>query len=140
MQNQKSKRISRKSLFRLFESIGSEEKLGIILIDFYNRMSNDILIGFFFNKKDIKAIALKQKDFLLRAFGARDSYSGKPPASAHKELPSILSGHFDRRLKILEETLKEHGLSENNIKEWIAFEMTFRKQIVVLDPAFKRKT
>jgi hemoglobin len=117
-------------LKQLYVKIGEEKGLEKMLKDFYRRMQKDVLIGFFFAGKDIDAIALKQKEFVMRAMGATPSYSGKPPAQAHLQLPPILEGHFDRRLKILEQTLKDHGLNENDIKVWIGFENAFRSSIV----------
>ena len=107
-----------------------EERLGEILRDFYRRMSHDILIGYFFDGRDVDAIAAKQKEFLLRAMGATPSYSGNPPAQAHGKLPPILRGHFDRRLQILEATLRDHGLSAEDIRTWLTFENAFRDGVV----------
>lgn len=66
----------------------------------------------------------------MRAMGVIHSYQGKSPAQAHLNLPPILKGHFDRRLKLLEQTLRIHGLSEEDIELWIQFENTFRDKIV----------
>jgi truncated hemoglobin YjbI len=114
----------------LFLKIGGEKKVGEILNDFYHRMAQDILIGYFFNNKDIDAVAAKQKEFLLYAVGIRQTYEGKTPTSAHLELPSILTGHFDRRLVLLQETLKSHGLNPEDIQTWIDFEEAFRNVVV----------
>jgi hemoglobin len=114
----------------LYQHLGSEKKLETILKDFYRRMSADTMIGFFFQGKDIDAIALKQKEFLMRAMGASPSYEGKPPSQAHLKLPPILEGHFNRRLQILESTLREHGLSDEDMRTWITFENAFRDGIV----------
>ncbi len=116
-------------LRRLYQDAGGEAGLQVILDDFYQRMSQDILIGFFFDGKDLSKIARMQKEFLMRAMGARPHYAGKPPAQAHDELAPILKGHFDRRLRILEATLRDHGLSEDDIRIWIRFEEAFRAGI-----------
>lgn len=113
----------------LYSRLG-EPKIRAILLEFYERMSADVMIGFFFAGKDLKQIADKQAEFLLRAMGARPSYSGKPPALAHTELPPILSGHFDRRLRILEEVLAAHGVAAEDIRTWIGFENAFRDAVV----------
>ena len=120
-----------KALWAKIESKhGGEAGLIRILEDFYQRMSEDILIGFFFDGKDLKEIAATQKDFLMRAMGAKASYAGKAPADAHEKIAPILAGHFDRRLVVLEQTLKDHGLGAEDIRVWLGFENAFRDGIV----------
>jgi hemoglobin len=125
--------VNKPALKAIYEHLGGsvcgEEKLHAIMKDFYQRMSQDILIGFFFDGKDLDHIAKMQAAFLMRAMGATPSYSGKPPAKAHDELAPILAGHFDRRLRILEDTLAAHGLSAEDIRTWIDFESAFREGI-----------
>ena len=127
------KGVSLSGLRTLFSRIGGEKGLEEILIDFYSRMADDALVGFFFDRRDTRAIAMKQKEFLLRAMGAAKTYSGRTPAKAHEKLPSILTGHFDRRLRLLEQTLRDHGLGEPKISTWIAFENAYRGAIVERD-------
>jgi truncated hemoglobin YjbI len=122
--------VTKPELKLLYSRIGGQEKLRDILRDFYRRMSKDILIGFFFDGKDLKRIAERQAAFLSKAMGATPSYTGKAPAQAHEELAPILRGHFDRRLQILEETLRDHGLGAEDIRTWISFEDAFREGIV----------
>jgi truncated hemoglobin YjbI len=123
-------KVNRPELQKLYQKIGSEQKVLEIVRDFYGRMSRDILVGFFFDGRDVEKIAAGQTTFLLRAMGARPSYEGKPPAQAHDELPPILSGHFNRRLRILQDTLRDHGLNEEEQHVWMAFENAFREGIV----------
>jgi truncated hemoglobin YjbI len=122
--------LTKPALASLYRNIGGEAGLTRILRDFYKRMSHDILIGFFFADKDTDHIADQQRAFLMRAMGATPSYSGKAPAQAHEALPPILAGHFDRRLRILEETLRAHGVADEDIRTWVSFESAFREQIV----------
>jgi truncated hemoglobin YjbI len=118
------------ALKSLYKNIGESDGLRTILRDFYLRMSQDTMIGFFFAGKNIVEIADRQHQFISRAMGASASYTGKPPAQAHEALPPILPGHFDRRLRILEETLRTHGLSAEDIRTWLEFENSFRAGIV----------
>ncbi len=120
---------TRAQLAALLQNLGGEARLKELLEQFYRRMSDDLMIGFFFQGKDLTAIAAKQGEFLLRAMGARVSYSGKPPAQAHEKLPPILRGHFDRRLRLLEETLASNGVTAEDIRIWVAFEETFRSAV-----------
>jgi len=123
-------KLSGKELKTLFNAIGDEKTLGALLLTFYQRMSEDLLIGYFFDGKNLPHIAEQQKNFLLKAWGIKPSYSGKSPAQAHRDLPEILAGHFDRRIVILKEVLESAGFSSQVVKTWTDFEKSFRKQIV----------
>jgi hemoglobin len=119
-----------RELAALYEAVGGEPGLEKILVNFYERMSRDVLIGYFFDGRDLRAIALKQKEFLMRAWGVSQEYGGRSPTEAHSALPPILKGHFDRRLVLLAETLREAGLEERHAKVWVAFEERFRDAVV----------
>lgn len=121
--------IQKPELQKLYRELG-EARVRSIVLDFYARMEKDVMIGFFFTGRDIPSIAAKQTEFLLRAMGATPSYAGKAPADAHTALPPILTGHFDRRLKILEEALSAAGLTHEQVLVWIGFENAFRNAIV----------
>ncbi len=123
-------KLTKPELVRLYANIGSEKRLREIVRKFYDVMSGDTLVGFFFDGKDLDHIAANQSEFLLRAFGARPTYSGKAPADAHTAIAPILRGHFDRRLRILEDVLRSEGLDEQDIRTWITFENAFRDGIV----------
>jgi truncated hemoglobin YjbI len=127
--------LNKPELRALFTDLGTtpelrEKKLSAILQDFYSLMAKDAMIGFFFDGRDVVAIADKQKDFILKAFGAKSTYTGKAPADAHHALPPILEGHFNRRLQILHSTLIAHGLSQEEARIWVEFENAFRDGIV----------
>lgn len=122
--------MTKKKLRSLLKKLGTEENAKIILRDFYQRMSEDILIGYFFFEKDTNQIADRQLEFISFAAGLRKTYSGHTPTSAHLKMPPILVGHFDRRLIILRETLQAHGLALEDIETWVAFENAFRNVVV----------
>lgn len=116
----------KKDLRSLIHEVGGEDALYNVLLEFYQAMSTDTMIGFFFTGKDLAQVARKQQEFILKAAGLRENYEGKNPANAHLALPPILAGHFDRRLKVLEETLRKKGLQEPSVRTWISFENAFR--------------
>jgi hemoglobin len=134
MNNQSNKSIKNKfdknKFSTLFNKIGGEQGLKNFLDKFYEKLSKDIMIGFFFEGKDLKHIASKQAEFLMKSMGILKSYTGKSPSLAHKNLAPILPGFFDRRLTILREMLRDQGLSEDEVELWINFENSFRKSIV----------
>lgn len=113
------------------QEVGDEAALYALVRRFYDRMKDDLLIGFFFEGRDLDLIARGQTEFLLSAMGARpDPYLGKTPQNAHTALPPILQGHFDRRLVLLEATLRDAKLSERSIQTWVGFERAFEDVIV----------
>jgi len=127
-----------------FREIGDEatiqNSIRKVVLKFYEKMSTDIMLGFFFTGKDLDRIAYQQAHFLLRAAGISSTYQGKTPAKAHSAIPPILQGHFDRRLVILKEVLEEAGFNENIVTAWVSFENSFRKSIVEAEaPISKRK-
>lgn len=125
---------NREGLARVFEHLGGAatgvERLREVLHHFYARMKGDVLIGFFFDGRDTDAIADKQAELLLKVMGVRAEFTGMPPSQAHLKLPPILSGHFDRRLRLLEEVLRQEGLSDEDVATWVGFESAFRDVIV----------
>ena len=126
----KVKSPARSELKELVDSIGGPDSVRAILEDFYQRMSKDILIGFFFDGKDLKHIAYQQANFILNAAGILDRFEGKGPSTAHVALAPILTGHFDRRLVILRQTLEAHKIPQICINSWVQFEEGFRSIVV----------
>jgi truncated hemoglobin YjbI len=122
-------KLSGAALGELYDAIGKEAGLEKILQRFYEKMSQDLLIGFFFEGHDVQHIALMQKSFLMKTWGASASYSGRSPADAHSKLPPILKGHFDRRLVLLAETLREFQVEERFVEVWVRFEGSFRRAV-----------
>lgn len=109
----------------LVERIG-EERVRAILRRFYRRLHDDALVGFFFAGKDLDDIAEGQLAFLQRATGATPHRPPRHPREAHRDLPPILRGHFDRRLLLLREILEEQGLAPEDVKAWLLLEQSLR--------------
>lgn len=120
----------RTALQSLYSELGSDQQVFDLMLGFYEAMAHDTMIGFFFHGRDLVEISRKQAEFLLRAMGARSTYSGRSPSQAHDQIAPILPGHFDRRTRILEDFLRSRGLSESGIRAWVAFEAAFRDAVV----------
>ena len=114
----------------LVDRVGGPDRLREILKRFYARLAPDPIVGFFFAGFDLDEIVEGQWGFLMRAFGAAERFLGKNPLVAHRELPPILRGHFDRRLLVLREVLTEEGLDPADIDAWIKVENGFRRRLV----------
>lgn len=106
------------------------ERLRELLTIFYARLEHDPIVGFFFAPFDLAVIVEGQWGFLMRAFGAAERFHGRNPLVAHKDLPPILPGHFDRRIKVLREVLLEEGVDPDDVERWIKVENGFRRRML----------
>lgn len=109
--------------------VGGIDGLRRILRRFYARLAADPMVGFFFAGRDLGAIVEGQLGFLMWAFGEVPQLRVRHPRDAHSGLPPILRGHFDRRLVVLEETLREAGLSDEDRNAWLKIESALRRQV-----------
>lgn len=113
---------------RLFDRIGGDA-LRRVIEDFYDRLFADPMIGFLFEGKNKQRLVQKEWEMTARLLGASDiRYTGRPMPEAHAKSP-ILGGHFERRRKILEETLAEHGVDPEVVDAWIAHTRALRPQV-----------
>ncbi len=102
----------------LFEQIGAQ-RLRTLLVDFYERLTSDVMIGFLFFGKDKARLVDKEWEFAAKLLGGDLPYTGRPIREAHSKSP-ILGGHFDRRTQILRETLADHDVPETVSQTWLA--------------------
>jgi hemoglobin len=92
----------------LYDSIGGDA-LRAVIADFYDRVFADVMIGFMFAGKDKQRLIDKEWELAAALLGADVKYTGKPMRDAHAQ-HTIFGGHFERRLQILRETLRDHGV------------------------------
>ena len=103
-----------------FERIG-EERLARAVGDFVDRFFGDFVIGFLFEGKDRDRIARHELEHASRHLGGPMPYTGRGLKPVHQPL-RINKGHFRRRLAIVRHTLREHGVDDDVIERWLAFE------------------
>ena len=111
----------------LFLRIG-EAKLRAVVTDFYGRVFPDVMIGFMFQGKDRARLIDKEYELAAALLGADVKYTGKPMRAAHAQTP-IFGGHFERRLQLLRETLRDHGVDPEVQRAWIDHTLSLRSQI-----------
>ena len=103
----------------LYERLGGETAVEKSVDMFYEKVLNDPLLIPFFKNTDMKKQKRMQILFLTYAFGGSQQWSGRSMRAAHKT--SVEQGlkdeHFDAVVGHLASTLKELGVSENDIKE-----------------------
>ena len=55
-------------------------------------------------------------------------YTGRPMRTAHARSP-IFGGRFERRLQILRETMRDHGVDDEVQRVWLEHSYALRAQI-----------
>lgn len=111
-----------------FERLGGEVGLTAILSDFLARVRGDIMIGFHFQGVDFKSLLRHEVAFAREHLGGGGTYEGRPLHAAHAP-HRILGGHFDRRLRLLEQTLEDHQVPRNVIERWLSHNRGLRQQV-----------
>ncbi|HXS16530.1 MAG TPA: group 1 truncated hemoglobin, partial [Polyangiaceae bacterium] len=102
-----------------FERLGGRLGIEPIISDFVDRVVGDIMIGFFFKKVPIDRLKQLELEYACEHLGAHLMYTGRPLKSAHGP-HRIMGGQFNRRLRILEQTLRDHAVPEDILEHWLA--------------------
>ena len=112
----------------LYAKIGAEQ-LRAVVTDFYSRVFGDLMIGFIFEGKDRARLIEKEWERAATFLGAPDvKYTGRPMRTAHAQSP-IFGGHFERRLQILRETMRDNQVDPDVQRVWIEHTQALRSQI-----------
>ena len=115
----------------LFDRIGAEA-LRAVVTDFYGRVFADPMIGFLFDGKNKERLIQKEWELAAKLLDGPVAYSGRSMADAHARV-RITSGHFDRRLVLLEETLADHGVDPAVRARWLEHARSLRAHLTA-DP------
>lgn len=115
----------------LFDRIGADA-LRAVVVDFYDRVFRDVMIGYMFEGKDRQRLVDKECELTARFLGGAFAYTGKGMREAHAGL-HIFGGHFDRRLQLLRNTLRDHAVDPEVAAAWIAHHESLRDAVVGAD-------
>jgi truncated hemoglobin YjbI len=122
-----------------YEVIGGEERVRAILQSLYDKLFDDPIVGFLFAGKDKARIVEQQLAFTCRFLGGPHSYEGKPLPEAHAPLP-LLPGHFDRRHRLLEQTLDEQNVPVEVKRWWLKIDQSLRQSVLAAGEEARDKT
>lgn len=102
----------------LFERIGGRPAVDIAVNKFYEKVLADPRVSHFFMGVDMEKQRAKQKAFLTMVFGGPANYSGKDMREGHQHLveKGLNDSHVDAIIELLGATLKELGVSDEDIK------------------------
>ena len=122
----------------LYDDLGGEEALRRVLRTLYDRLFDDLMIGFLFAGKDKEQLIEHQVWFTAKFLGGPSRYEGRSIPDAHAAIP-ILPGHFDRRHQILKEVLEEHHVPAHVRDEWLRVDQSLRYAVIKSDEAARDK-
>jgi hemoglobin len=112
----------------LFDQIGAA-KLRAVITDFYGRVFGDLMIGFMFQGKDRQHLIDREYELTAALLGAPGvTYRGLPMRAAHAK-HTIFGGHFERRLQILREAMRDHDVDPAVREAWIEHHQSLRSQV-----------
>ncbi len=107
----------------LYEKLGGEDTVKLVVEKFYERVLNDDRINHFFEQVDMLRQKMHQIDFLTYAFEGTERYRGATMREVHKKLvkeKGLSEEHFNAFIEDLVETLKELEISPALIEEALA--------------------
>ena len=116
----------------LFEQVGGEFGLRLIINDFVGRVFADTMIGYLFRQADITRVREMEYQFAASHLGGGVVYQGRPLTATHQG-HHILDGHFARRLQILKDVLTEHGCSSEVVSHWVKHTELLKSKILSTD-------
>ena len=122
-----------------YENAGGEGPITAVIAALYDRLFEDPIVGFLFAGKDKKHIVEEQVLLTCSFLGGPQRYHGKPLPEAHAKLP-LLPGHFDRRHRLLEETLRAHSIPASVCEAWLAIDEGLRSSVLAAGEDARRRT
>lgn len=103
----------------LFDKYGGFSVVSRIVLDLYNRLLDDDDVGPFFDDIDMRRVVDHQTKFVSSLMGGPASYSDDQIRKMHDHL-AIGPEHFDKLREILSQTLRDHGLADEDVADIVA--------------------
>lgn len=121
----------------MWEALDKGVRLGKILDEFYSLVFEDPKLSPFFESSTQQRARDKVYLFMKAIFTGEKCYFGERPRNAHNWM--VISNElFDYRSKLLEGVLRQNGLTDERVKQWLAVDDVYRKQIVKSTPLAKK--
>ncbi len=113
----------------LFDDIGGEPGVRAVLRTLYDRLFDDVMIGFMFAGKDKELLIERQVWFTARFLGGPSRYDGKSIPDAHAALP-LFTAHFERRHHLLKQALVAHSVPTHVAEEWLRIDRSLKSAVL----------
>jgi hemoglobin len=116
----------------LYERLGGQAAVDTAVEIFYRKVLSDDRVNSFFEGVDMDKQIAKQKGFLTMVFGGPNNYTGKDMREGHKHLVAkgLNDSHVDAIIELLGGTLKELGVSDEDISEVAAIANSVRDDVL----------
>lgn len=99
-----------------------------IVTRFYERVFDDVMIGYMFQGKDRDRLIRVETELLLHHLDSSVRYTGRNIGPLHQPL-KIKTGQFDRRQQIFREVLEEFSVEEETKRRWLSKNESMRTLI-----------
>jgi truncated hemoglobin YjbI len=113
----------------LYDDIGGEAGVRAVLRTLYDRLFDDLMVGFLFAGKDKEKLIEQQLWFTAKFLGGPSRYEGKSIPDAHASLP-LFPAHFDRRHHLLRQALHAHGVPRHVADEWLRVDQSLKTAVL----------
>ncbi|MCM8539759.1 MAG: group 1 truncated hemoglobin [Lentisphaeraceae bacterium] len=114
----------------LYEKLGGDAAVDAAVDIFYRKVLMDDRISHYFDDIDMDLQAAKQKGFLTMVLGGPNNYTGKDMREAHKHLKGLNDTHFDAVVENLGATLKELGVTDEDIAQVAGIAESVRGEVL----------
>lgn len=113
----------------LFDKYGGFETFTKVVTNFYKKVLDNEQVEHYFNGVNIDRLIAHQTNFISTALGGPDRYQGKDIKAVHAPLKITLPD-FSEVAELLEESLEDGGVSEEDIETILAIVSSLQDQIV----------
>jgi hemoglobin len=113
----------------LFERVGGQQAIAEFVHEFYDRVIADPELKPFFRNTSMDKIRRMQREFFSAALDGPITYTGRPLGYVHHGR-GITQHHFALYVGHLLDTLRDHGIKDQEVQDIIARINTYVDEIV----------
>ena len=112
----------------LFERVGGEQTIRKLIHEFYDRVVADPELKPFFKNTSMDKLRRMQREFFSAALDGPITYTGRPLNYVHHGR-GITKHHFALYVAHLIETLRDHGIDDQDVNDLIGRINTYANEI-----------
>jgi hemoglobin len=113
----------------LYERLGGEESIEVVVTEFYDRVMDDELVNHYFEDIDMQQQIAHQAQFISAVTGGPVEYTGEEMHAAHEGM-GITEAEFDAIAGHLDDALIEFDVSVEDRDAVLAEIASYQKDIV----------